>query len=387
MLNPLILGPVPSKGRLMLWLLRVAHDRLAPLLQDPAGSVERLGDLLVWNGRHGRHVLAYLEQTAESQRRIEAVVQGVQSAQVTSHGALGGLYSLSVLGLGLTTLGGGLMILRMNALQSRLAALQRRMKDIEANLQAKDKARLLAGIAALEKYEQGHKEDDRRSAKESSLLATKLYGELLERECQDGAPRRLPVMDYYGRCYLVALATQLRCHILAEDELEIALTQLDREGPRFNRAARVAFQQVMGNSPERFLDPGLGPHGVTLDLLAEIYQQARGIGAVDDQDCSTASELFEQLRDRIFGAHRGSGWVFAPRGRGAARMLSSLRYLMTSLEEAGRIGSLRIRVEEAIRGQFSLREVERWLREMSSGTMSSRFDAVDPSQVFAFTMS
>jgi hypothetical protein len=88
---------------------------------------------------------------------------------------LGGHDSLSIPGLGLTSLGGGFILWRMNPLQARLAALQRRMRDIEANLQAKDKAGLLAAIAALDKYEQGHSEDDRRSAKEFSLLATKVY--------------------------------------------------------------------------------------------------------------------------------------------------------------------------------------------------------------------
>lgn len=386
MLNPLILGPVPSRVRLLLWLLQVAQERLAPLLKDPTGRVERLGDLLVWNGRHGQHVLAYLEQTAESQRRIEAIVQGVQASQMATHAALGGLYSLSILGLGLTSLGGSFMILRMNALQARLAALQRRLKDIETNLQAKDKAGLLAGIAALDKYEQGRNEDDRRSAKDASLLATKLYGELLERECQEGAPRRLPVMDYYGRCYLVALATEVRCHMLAEDELEIARKRLEQEAPIFNRAARFAFQEVLGRSPERFLDPALQPHGVTLELLSEIFERARRLDAVVGHDISTAGDFFEQFRGRIFGARRGVRWALAPRGRRAAKMLLSLRYLMTRLEEADRVGSLRLRVEEAIRGQFSLGDLEHWLRGMSSGTVPSQFEAVDPSQVIAFTM-
>lgn len=260
------------------------------------------------------------------------------------------------------------------------------MKDIESNLQAKDKAWLLAGIASLEKYEQGRHEDDRQSAKESSLHAAKLYGQLLEAECQDGAPRRLPVIDYYGRCYLVALTTELRCHLLANDELEIARKRLDHERPTFNLAAKVAFQEVLGKTPEQFLDPELQPHNVTLDLLSEIYQQARHIDAVDQQDASTASELFEKFRGRIFGSQKGVGWVFAPHGKGTVKMLSDLRYLMTCLEEANRIGSLRLRVEEAIKGEFSLRDLEEWLRKMSSGTVPSRFESVEPSQVVAFAM-
>jgi hypothetical protein len=67
-------------------------------------------------------------------------------------------------------------------------------------------------------------------------------------------------------------------------------------------------------------------------------------------------------------------------------MLSNLRYLMTCLEEASRIGSLKLRVEDAIEGQFSLRDLGRWLREMASGTVPSRFESVEPSQVVAFAM-
>lgn len=307
-------------------------------------------------------------------------------AQMATYASLGSLYSLSILGLGLTSLSGAFMVMRMKALDDRVAVLQRRLKDIEANLHAKDKAGLLSGISALQAYEENRDEQDRQEAKKLSRHAVKLYGTLLAGECGDGAPHRLPVIDYYGRCYLVALATEIRCYILADDELKIAGNRLDEEKPLFDRAAKVAFQEVLGRSPERFLDPAMQPHNVTLDLLSEIYRQAHRIGAVEDRELATASDLFEHFRGRIFGARRAGGWVFSPGGQAASRMMANLRHLMTCLEEAGRIAALKLRIEEAIAGKFSLRDLENWLRDQGSGAVPSRFDMVDPSTVFAFTM-
>jgi hypothetical protein len=100
-------------------------------------------------------------------------------------------------------------------------------------------------------------------------------------------------------------------------------------------------------------------HKVRLDLLVEIYQQVRRLEAVDTRDLVTAGELFEQFRGRAYGSRRGVGWDFAPRGKRTARMVSNLRYLMTCLQVANRVGSQRLRVDEAIKGQSSLRELEK----------------------------
>jgi len=55
------LGAVPLTGRLATWLLAQLAGRVRPylqrFLQDPGGSLGRIGDVLVWNGAQGSRSL------------------------------------------------------------------------------------------------------------------------------------------------------------------------------------------------------------------------------------------------------------------------------------------------------------------------------------------
>jgi hypothetical protein len=50
-----------------------------PLAEDPAGAIQRVGDVLVWNGSNGRTVLATLESLSDGQERIEQVVNRIET--------------------------------------------------------------------------------------------------------------------------------------------------------------------------------------------------------------------------------------------------------------------------------------------------------------------
>src|ERR1051326_4129901 len=102
------LGAIPLTGKIGSWLLNqlacMAAGQLAALsrrhverfVQDPRGSIGRVGDLLVWHGEQGQHVIATLEGLTESQDRIEQVVGRIETAQIGIAGSLGTLTSLSM---------------------------------------------------------------------------------------------------------------------------------------------------------------------------------------------------------------------------------------------------------------------------------------------------
>src|SRR6516225_2098484 len=69
-----ILGLIPAKGQLLPILLREGIRLGLPfaqqIAQDPAGTVSRVGEALVWNGTKGQQVLAGLASLSEGQSRI-----------------------------------------------------------------------------------------------------------------------------------------------------------------------------------------------------------------------------------------------------------------------------------------------------------------------------
>lgn len=354
----LSLGALPSAGSLAWWLLAKLGPAVKPLLDDPAGAVQRVGDALVWNGTGGQKVLAGLESLSESQTRIVNVVQHIEAGQVATAGTLGTLLNFSMVHLGLTALAAVLMTARMLALQRRLTDIGRDLDDVQTYLKAQTEANLSASLDALARHESGHKDqdDDLRHALKVSNLVAHVYGPLVQTEAH--GRRRLLVLNYSGRCYLLSLLTEVRCLILSEN-LNEAQRRIANEKPALQALAQATFQEVMGKAPETYLHPSLRADQVTLDLLAEVYQQAHRAGAVTDVQIRDAGQMFEYFREKIYGARRWGGWVLGLGRRARATALTKLKYLMACLEETNRIEALRLRIEEAQRGAYSLRELER----------------------------
>src|SRR5688500_15482929 len=92
-----VLGSLPALARPATWVLTQlmvqARPAVGRFLQDPAGAVSRLGDVIVWQGEQGREVIATLEHLAESQDRVTQAVERIEEAQIGVAGALGTLTS------------------------------------------------------------------------------------------------------------------------------------------------------------------------------------------------------------------------------------------------------------------------------------------------------
>jgi hypothetical protein len=353
------LGLLPPTAEVGKWLISQLVSHAGPhierFLRDPAGSVSRLGDLLVWQSPAGRQVIATLEGLSDSQARIEQVVGRIETAQIGVNHSLGALTSLSMTSLGMLSLASGLMVWRMNALDQRLSRIGGQITDIQTHLRAAEQAHLETSLAFLGKFEEEKGERDLHTALEESTYATSLYRGLVNSEL--ASQRRLVALNQCGRYYFLALTAQARCLILS-NQLKRASQLLADERRTLTELAKSTFDEVLGKSPEVFFDPAFQADNVTLELLTDLYRQAYQIGAVDGAPVGEASQLFERLRSGIYGA--GRKW-FAPAGHAKRTLLARLKYLIACLEEIARIESLRLRIGLAIDGRLSFQELDRLL--------------------------
>lgn len=364
-----LLGPIPLSGQLATWIMtelfRKGLPHVQTFLQDPGGTLSRLGDLLVWNGPKGRQVVATLENLTESQGRIEQVVGHIETAQIGIAGNLGALTGLSMATLGVTSLATGFLMWRMNSLQNRLNAIQNQLANIQAIVTAMARAPLEGSLESLGSFERKSRKEDLQSAKDRCGEAVAIYGQLVENQI-DGPPQ-LPLLSQCGRCFMLALTTQARCY-LHLDDLQGAIKQLSGKKPTLTRMAKATFEEVMGKSPEAYLDPNLQADNVTLNLLSEVYQHAQRIGAVTHHEFNNASDTFEHFRPRIYGA--GRNW-FRPAGKAKVRLLTKLKYLMACLEDIGRIDSLQLRLECARDGKISLQDLQKEMQDLEKEMQAS----------------
>jgi hypothetical protein len=281
--------------------------------------------------------------------------------------------------LGVTALAAGFLAWRVNALDRRLATLGRQLSDLQALIDAEQKAYLQSALDHLAKFERERSARDLDGALNNGTYATNLYRNLVEREL--GGGRRLVALNQCGRYYLLALTTQVRCLVLG-DSLEIAEDRLGGEGKTLAALAQAAFHAVLGRSPEVYLDPRFQADGVTLATLTDVFRQAR-LAGVAVPEFADASATFEHLRPRVVHARIPSRTLFRPLGRAKKGLLDGLKYLAACLEDVNRVAALRLRIADARRGGYAPAELERALAAARADSWGSGGDA-EPSSLFAY---
>ena len=356
----LTLGQVAGRTPLLTWLAAKLGPAVGNLLNDPQGTLHRVGDVLVWGGESGQRVLALLEDLSGGQNHLAASMQNIETAQIKTAASLGALVPLAMFGLGVTALATHLMKSRLDALDRRLQSLEQQVADVKAMLAARLQADLEVSLRHLELYDREHKEAHLHTAFQQSAFATSVYRALVRQEAT--GPRRLPVLHHCGRCYLLALMTQARCRVLAEDADDAERT-LAGERETLVALARTMFEEVLGKTPEIYLAPQLSAEGVTLEVLAEVYQQAHRAGAVRGEYVRDAAQLFEVFRSKLFGTGRLIGPLHNQQVR--STVVSKLKLLMACLEEVNRVESLRLRIDVARRAGGTLKELEEAVRQQS----------------------
>lgn len=382
MSTPLLsLGLFDTKVRLGTWfftkLLPVVGSKVKHFVEDPTGSVRRIGDLIVWNGQSRQKVLAGIESLNEKQDRIEGVVRNIETAQIGLASSLGTLTSLSMLSLGVTTLSAGFMMWRLNALNERLKKIGSMVSDILALLTAEQQAHLLRALSNLAKYEHERADDYLKHAEQDSSFAVHVYRGLVLREIDN--ERRLSALNQFGRYYFLALIAQVRSLVLQRNKSAMAISLLTDEDKALTLLAQTVFDSVLGEQPHVYLAPCFGPAHVTIDLLTEVYQQARFAGVNTQVEASDSGQMFEHFRPHI-GHARVRRPVFGSRSRMEEELLLKLKYLIACLEEINRLRALQLRTEQSKETSQSVQEFEEEVRQMCN---SARIQAQDG--VFAYT--
>ena len=99
---------------------------------------------------------------------------------------------------------------------------------------------------------------------------------------------------------MVAALGQSTCLALLKNGTEAILSPIDQASKSLRQYAARLFAKKIDANPTRFLIPAMSKNGVTLESMAELYRQAGHVGAVPADRKSSAADLFERVRDRLY---------------------------------------------------------------------------------------
>jgi hypothetical protein len=150
----------------------------------------------------------------------------------------------------------------------------------------------------------------------------------------------------------VAVYTQLGEAGLAVKSLDLGLVPLRQH-------ARSVFERTVANKPSTFLMPAMAEHGFTLEVLAELYRQARHAGVLDDKPVATAADLFELLRGRWGEA---SDPLFG-KAKKVHRLRAEFAEASTGIEEVNRLQGLALIIGQFDRTGQSYRDLSHQILE------------------------
>lgn len=136
------------------------------------------------------------------------------------------------------------------------------------------RAHLQTAVTFLDQYETQNrtKESHLDKALGEAQQAANIYKNLASDEAQ--GPRRIKVLNYRGRMYLLALLTEMRCCLLADDLVAVQ-KRIGEEDATLRSVAGATFAGTVGEAPEDYLRPDFASDGITLDVMAEVYSQTR----------------------------------------------------------------------------------------------------------------
>ncbi len=318
------------------------------------GHLLRIADTIVWEGENGRHVVACMEGLTENQNRIDGAIQSLETSQLAASSTMQTVQNVSMASFGMLSLTAGLMMWRLHSLDKRMKLLSKQISDVTTRLDANDKARLETSLKFLDLYEQKQRRGDLETAHQEAAFSAHTYGNLIDSEM--GAGHRVPLMNYWGRCYLLSLMTELSAMIYQGD-LQQAIERAETQRSRIQEFVRVTFHQTIAKAPEMYLDPNFINDGISLELMTEVYSQLQISDAIEFPAIRNSNELFEYLREPIYRSRKKFKNFWAPVGAAKRRCLKNMKYLIACIEDANRIESIKLQIKSAIDNSYSLIEL------------------------------
>jgi hypothetical protein len=214
-------------------------------------------------------------------------------------------------------------------------------------------------------------------ASEAGQNAANIFGTLACKEAARNQPR-IQVLSYRSRNYLLGLMAELQSRILLE-QLPSAVTRVEEERPRLQTIAKSTFDAVIQGKPELYLRAEMAEEGVTLELMTELYQQAKHAGAISSPEVESAGQLFEHCRGR--GIPGSPSWFS---GHDNKQDAVQLRYLMACIEEINRIDGMRLLMAEAHKKKARLQELREKVRSWWKEKVGTPTDS--PEAVVAYAL-
>jgi hypothetical protein len=326
-------------------------DFAGNMLANPEGAVRRAGNLIVFGQPGGgEKVIAFIEQTAPRIEAIEHAVDGLHVGQAAISSSLASLQTISMITLGITALTPVILSVQLVALNRRLGAIQKQIANLHKKFDAAVHAELEAGLEMLRKGQDFLDQRDRVNAYQSlngalpfCYKTMNYYAKLLGNSLAEAKVNREEAR-LLARHLSVAVIGVASCHIgLEQDQNAFAKSgvQLDL----LRKTAKLVFHELIGRDPAPYLLPPMREHGVTLDFMAKLFQQARDAGAVDPAQDTSSSGWFEQHRDALVHASTKEP-LFASKKKWYGTLRAQLQEAVAAVEETNRVIGLARLVEE-----------------------------------------
>jgi len=370
---PILLGRIAAP--LVPSLIQFSQEHAVPAIQsalsDPNGYISRVGDVIVWNGEQGQAVLAGLQQMSESQIRVESAITAIETTQIGIDAAMGGLQSVAMATLGVTSLSGALMLWRLRALNKRFDGLSIQISDLEDNLDAQNKAHLKTSVQKLREYDDTNDISAIEMARDEAQHAANVYGQLAYKETKQKKPR-IEVLNYRGRCYLLSLLTELRSRLLL-GSVSQTTQRFTEERPLIEMLARSTFRTAIGDSPEVFLSHAMKDQGVSLALMTELFQKANRYDPDGTPIIRNADDMFELCRPNGIVGRSRKLWPF---GAGPSAFAIRLKYALACLEDIGRVEALHLVADQVGRAKITLADLQNQCDEWATQNDVGEFRGV-----------
>lgn len=328
-------------------------------ITDPSASLDRIGSALVAQQNGHREVVGLLHQHTTKLDGITAAVDGIGVSVDEIGRSIGLLSSLTMVGLGVAVLSQVHLAFQFAALTDRLKRLEKLGQQIQGMIKAEHRAKLTAGLVMLK--------NGLEVSSTSPAQAGRFFDEAvsdLTRSSANYAEQLAAEAGSSDHAYPWLLARHLAVSALGEAAAHLRSGQPGLAVRSLNTAlvplrghTRAVFTRTVTPNPTRFLMPALAEHGLTLDVLAELYRQAGHAGVLDAKAHATAPELFESLRGRLreasdptFGRSRKMQRLRAEFAEASAAVeeVNRLQGLALTIEQCGRVGQDYFRLSDEI---------------------------------------
>ncbi|RBP45200.1 hypothetical protein DES53_103198 [Roseimicrobium gellanilyticum] len=382
-----LLTPVATS--LTISMLRLAQEKGIPLLEkllsEPGAYLSRVGDLVLWNGEKGSSVVAGLQAVGENQTRILSTVAAIENAQLTTNIALGSIHTLSMASLGIASLTGGMMVWRLQAIQKRLDHIKSILQETHALVRAGIDANLTVAVQKLGAFDNNQDQSEAKDARDKAQYVAAVYGRLASDEAMEKSPK-LAALNYATRCYCLALLTEFRARLLLNDTGELANRYM-AEKPRLEHIAGVTFTRTIAGKPEAFLAHAMRHHGVTLNLMTELYQHAQRLSAFTETPIRNSTDLFEYVWDRGISGRTFLPWPF---GAGPEELAINLKYTMACFEDIGRVEALYLHGQAARNSAVPFKDLQEQVKaaeeKVQTPVESPTITKIPSEEIFAYAM-